>query len=317
MIHESKKLLTVIIPAYNVAPYIRECLNSVLNQQKHLEDLEIIIVIDGATDNTSSIIRSSLETTKIPVKTLIQHNLGLSAARNRGLSLVKTDYVTFLDGDDCWEPGYLSSIIPILFRKQVDLVEYDAVYMSEEGRRGDNLKISSALPNTITNTSSDDFLERFLCYTWARVYRSELVRSRLFPHGLRFEDCGTTPWYYWNAKSLLSIGQPLIAYRQRSGSILSSPTPKDVEDLAQTIADAASMYRSTGATYWQRVAHRTFQQACRRTTWLSPTLWPKSLQIASRAIQGVPAPPGFTRWLQANATLAYTLLLYLKRSFFS
>lgn len=317
MSSEFAKLLTVIIPAYNVGPYIGDCLNSVFSQSQHLDNIEIIVVIDGATDDTEAVICNSLSSSKNSAKIVTQDNQGLSAARNLGLSLVTTEYVTFLDGDDCWEPEYLSSIIPILSTAQVDLIEYDAVYMTEDGTRGDIFKISNAPTNTTTCISAGDFIDRFFCYAWARAFRTELVRARLFPHGLRFEDCGTTPWYYWNAQSQISLGRPLVAYRQRPGSILRSPTAKDVEDLAQTISDAASMYRVTKSEYWQRVVHRVFQLACSRTMLLSPVMWPKSLMIARKAVDGIPPPPGLNRWLQAHATLAYTGLLYLKRLFFS
>jgi len=87
--------VSVVIPTYNSEKFIQECVNSVLDQK--YENFEIIIVNDGSTDRTEFILESFLD----PRITIInQANLGLSAARNRGLALAKYKYVCFLDSDD-------------------------------------------------------------------------------------------------------------------------------------------------------------------------------------------------------------------------
>jgi hypothetical protein len=130
---------------------------------------------------------------------------------------------------------------------------------------------------------------------------------------MRFEDTATIPWYYWYSQRQLSIGKALVCYRQRTQSILATPTSRDVEDLTTTAQQAAAMYAQTGSSYWQEVAYRTFQQACRRATWLPIRSWPRLLRRARSALDDVPTPPGLSRWLLAHATLGYTALLYVKR----
>lgn len=306
-------MLTVVIPAYNVDRYIGECIRSVLEQSPWQSILNVIIVVDGATDNTLGEVERASSGHESHLQIIVQENSGLSAARNAGLDQTTTEYVTFLDGDDTWEPNYLATVVPLLSGSDFDIVEYDAKLVDEQSSAGKPIKIASATTGETVSTDCDEFAQRFLCYTWARIYRTELVRQHPFPAGRRFEDTATTPWYYWHGHRQISVGRILVNYRQRPNSILKTPSPQDVEDLAITIADAAAIYKETGSTYWQHVAHRIFQQACRRTTWLPLSTWPRSLRIARRAIAGVPPPPGLARWMQANATLPYTVLLNLKR----
>ena len=89
--------ISVIIPVYNVEKYLRECLDSLLNQT--FKDIEIICVNDGSTDGSLNILNeyASKDSRFIIIN---QNNQGLSAARNNGLNVAKGDYVAFLDSDD-------------------------------------------------------------------------------------------------------------------------------------------------------------------------------------------------------------------------
>ncbi|MBZ5678039.1 MAG: glycosyltransferase [Acidobacteriia bacterium] len=93
--------LSVIVPAYNVAPFIRTALNSVLEQR--FRDLEVIVINDGSSDETGEIV-SNIKDDR--VRLVCQVNGGLAHARNVGIGLAKGRYIAFLDGDDMWLPGY-------------------------------------------------------------------------------------------------------------------------------------------------------------------------------------------------------------------
>lgn len=88
---------SIIVPAYNVAQYIEECVESVLNQ--NYDNYEVIVVDDGATDETPQIIDNLAQKSK-KVRVIHQKNGGLSAARNSGIEAASGDYILFLDGDD-------------------------------------------------------------------------------------------------------------------------------------------------------------------------------------------------------------------------
>ena len=98
-------LISVIVPVYNVAPYLRDCLDSVLRQK--FGDFELICVDDGSTDGSSVILGEYAEK-DMRVHIVRRANGGLSAARNSGLEVAVGEYVYFLDGDDSIVPDALA-----------------------------------------------------------------------------------------------------------------------------------------------------------------------------------------------------------------
>lgn len=106
--------VSVIIPAFNVAAWIKQAIDSILAQTFHV--LEILVVDDGSTDETANIIRGY----GAPVVYINQQHKGVSAARNRGIMTAKGNLIAFIDGDDYWHPRKLESQIR-LFEQQKDL----------------------------------------------------------------------------------------------------------------------------------------------------------------------------------------------------
>jgi glycosyltransferase involved in cell wall biosynthesis len=98
-------LISVIIPVYNVAPYLSEAIDSVLAQT--YQNFEIILVNDGSTDRSEDIILDYVTKHPAHIRSLSQPNQGAAAARNRGIAAAKGDWVAFLDGDDLWKPHKL------------------------------------------------------------------------------------------------------------------------------------------------------------------------------------------------------------------
>ena len=100
-------LVTVIVPVYNTAKYLPECLNSVINQS--YKNLEIICIDDGSTDDSSKIIEQYAK--KDPrIKPVHQSNQGQSAARNVGLAKATGDFISFIDSDDEIKPSFISKL---------------------------------------------------------------------------------------------------------------------------------------------------------------------------------------------------------------
>ncbi|MCW8934269.1 MAG: glycosyltransferase [Gammaproteobacteria bacterium] len=101
-------MISVVIPTYNCANYLLQAISSVINQS--YTDFEIIVVDDGSTDNTKSIIHSISDKR---LQYVIQNNQGASAARNHGLELAKGEFIAFLDADDTWFPDKLKTQIQV------------------------------------------------------------------------------------------------------------------------------------------------------------------------------------------------------------
>ena len=110
-------LFSIIIPVFNVAEYLPQAIDSVLNQD--FEDLQLILVNDGSTDDSLSICQE-FRGRDSRVELVEQANQGVSAARNAGLERARGTYIMFLDGDDFMEPGALS-LLSQLFSRQPDL----------------------------------------------------------------------------------------------------------------------------------------------------------------------------------------------------
>lgn len=98
--------VTVVIPLYNKAPHIARAINSVLSQT--FRDFEIIVVDDGSTDNGAEIVQGFGD---IRIRLIRQENLGVSAARNRGIEDAKAELIAFLDADDEWLPRFIETIL--------------------------------------------------------------------------------------------------------------------------------------------------------------------------------------------------------------
>lgn len=123
--------LSIIIPCYNSAEFIEDCLESVLPNIQ--SDMEVIVVNDGSTDDSNDIIINVGH--RYPDKNLIiinQENAGLSAARNKGLSIASGEYISLLDSDDIYDRQFWSEVPPLLNDSSIDIIEFNAEQFENE-----------------------------------------------------------------------------------------------------------------------------------------------------------------------------------------
>lgn len=113
----SKPLISVVIPAYNREKTIKKAILSVLSQD--YKELEILVVDDGSTDNTSKVVKSINDSR---IKYIYQKNEGACAARNNGITKARGQYIAFHDSDDVWHSNKLAKQLPVLFDKKADIV---------------------------------------------------------------------------------------------------------------------------------------------------------------------------------------------------
>ncbi|MDR2732782.1 MAG: glycosyltransferase, partial [Fibromonadaceae bacterium] len=178
-----KNLISVIIPAYNVETYIGKCLDSVLSQE--YGDLEVIVIDDGSTDNTSNIIANYATDSRL--KLIEQKNSGVSAARNSGIDAATGDYLAFVDSDDYLEPGMYKKLIADLNESQADIAvcDYNLIYEEHTVAKYSNMKDETV---DISENVPAYFYKYCACqrpnnYIWTRLYRTEAVKVS----GIRFE----------------------------------------------------------------------------------------------------------------------------------
>lgn len=130
--------LSFIVPVYNVAPYLRKCVDSLLAQD--YDDYEIILIDDGSTDESGVICDeyaassfsaagtspfSEADHSIIPIRVIHQVNAGLSAARNAGIRCANGAYLCFVDSDDYWQPNVLGGLMAQVERENLDVLRFD------------------------------------------------------------------------------------------------------------------------------------------------------------------------------------------------
>lgn len=219
-------LLSVIIPIYNLEKYLRECIDSVLNQKKL--DMEIILIDDGSTDDSFIICEEYANLDK-RFRVIHKENQGQAAARNDGLKLASGKYVLFLDGDDYWLVDVLDNIVNKTIGKQdLDMVLFNYCCCSDQERsllsKGEH-ELES-FDNDILNGKK--MIERLLNenpnFNWYPVLyiikRDLLIDNSLFfEHGIVYED---VDWVYkmiLKCNTVMVSKEVLYCYRnRRSGS---------------------------------------------------------------------------------------------------
>jgi glycosyltransferase involved in cell wall biosynthesis len=160
-------LVSVIIPAYNVAPFIREGLQSVFAQT--YRTFEVIVVNDGSPD--SQLLEAEIESYRDSITYVKQENQGAGAARNAGLKVARGEFVAFLDGDDVWLPEFLTEQLRLI-ESGFDLVYADAINFGERDY--------GPLTNMSVNPSNGEVtFEKLLCGE-CNVITSSVV-ARLAP----------------------------------------------------------------------------------------------------------------------------------------
>ncbi|MFS8084067.1 MAG: glycosyltransferase family 2 protein, partial [Acidobacteriota bacterium] len=210
--------VSVIIPAYNVAPYIGETLESVFAQT--FTDFEVIIVNDGSPDTCE--FERVLEPFMKCIRYLKQDNRGASAARNAGLRAAQGEFVAFLDADDLWLPSYLEDQLAVLRQRNCDLVCADALIVGDSpdaGRTYFEAVMNSAPADDVTFL---DLLsgERSLITSGVLARREQVLEVGLFDENLRnAQDLDL--WLRLARRGTRIAYQPrtLLQYRSRLNSL--------------------------------------------------------------------------------------------------
>lgn len=184
-------LASIIIPVYKTERYLRECVDSVLQQT--YSNIEVILVDDGSPDNCPRIC-DEYASKDARVRVIHQDNRGLSSARNAGLGIMRGEYLFFVDSDDRVEPELVESTISLMEKKKLDAVYFEVHLIDEKsctiGSRFhvfDELKVVPA--EEALNMILSEHIES---QVWKCAYRSKYWTSIRFPVGRIYEDIYTT-----------------------------------------------------------------------------------------------------------------------------
>lgn len=254
---------SIIIPIYNVEPYLRQCLDSVLQQS--YAGYEMICINDGSTDNSLSILQEYKERDG-RIKIIDQENHGLSAARNAGIKEAIGEYILLLDSDDWLEPNTLQRLADK--QNGEDMICFNGRRWFEDGTEEEPDKGIEE-----SNLTGWDYYNKyaliprkfhFVC-TVLRLYKREclLENNLFFKEGILHEDNLFTPIACYYAQSVKVIPDTLYVYRIREGSIMQTPDPKhlyDTIEVANLLAgffipiqtiDKRTLYREIAGEYFK------------------------------------------------------------------
>ncbi|WP_159566829.1 glycosyltransferase family 2 protein [Budvicia diplopodorum] len=228
-------LLSIIIPCYNSEYYIIPCLDSIVSQVD--SQVQIIIVNDGSTDNSDTVIKNYLTEYKdhnISYKN--QCNNGVSAARNIGLDYAEGKYITFVDSDDMLDNSYWSTIKPIIESEEYDLIDFKFSRIFErDGKISIRKERVKKIENTSINNPLANTFELSEWHVWTRIIKKEIAIADKFEIGKRYEDMLYTPYTYLRAKKILHLNNTLYLYRDNPDSITSNIRESDIHDITFSI----------------------------------------------------------------------------------
>lgn len=193
--------VSVIIPVYNTELYLRECLDSVINQT--LQEIEIICVDDGSTDRSLEILRE-YEARDGRIRVLTQPNVNAGAARNRGMDLARGEYLSFLDADDFFEPKMLERAYATARNCGAEILVYRCNnYITEEDRYTErqnsieaaNIPEIQPFPGTAVK---GNLFFTFVGWAWDKLISRQYIQE----NGLRFQEQRTTNDLYFTYYAL-------------------------------------------------------------------------------------------------------------------
>lgn len=227
--------LSIIVPIYNVAPYLRKCVDSLLTQD--ISDYEIILVDDGSTDDSGAIadelvhaFRLSPLAFRLQLRVIHQSNAGLSAARNTGIAAAIGDYIIFVDSDDYLQPDVLGTLMEQVERDNLDVLRFNYQNVNEQYEVFLPFKDAKRdVDYSEDVVDGETFLNQRLgpaCYAVMFIVRRELLDTCLFTPGIYFEDTDWTPRMLINAKRVASTPMVVYNYLWRQGSITLPTDPK-------------------------------------------------------------------------------------------
>ena len=246
------KMVSVIVPVYNVEEYLRQCVDSILGQT--YQSLEVILVDDGSPDNSPQICDDYARKDS-RVKVIHKKNGGLSDARNAGLEAVTGEYVLFVDSDDYWRNSDVLKRLVDLFEcdgESLDFINFNCQYFYQ---RDNLMKPWAAYPEKVINgKSKKEIIIRLIQHgmfpmsaCMKLIRRDFLVNNRIFfIKGIVSEDI---PWFLellQKSRNFKFVNEYAYVYRKQvAGTISSSFSKKKYNDLFEILKQETTKIQKT------------------------------------------------------------------------
>ena len=252
-------LISIIIPVYNVVPYLKRCIDSVLHQT--YRHIEIILVDDGSTDYSGEICE---EYAKKDPRIIVIHkaNGGLSDARNVGIVKASGDYIAFIDSDDYVCGRYIERLLHRLLKNNADIVICDYFRGVEE-----RFPVNTKQHGETQIFNSKDILKQWHgkykhieTMAWNKLYRKALFTENniFFPVGCLFEDVYITHLLIDKAEKIVIMNEKLYYYFQRQGSTMHTVSEKKMRESICAQNRRLAFFENNG--YWEAYERLVIQR---------------------------------------------------------
>lgn len=229
-----EKLVSVIIPAYNIGDYVGRCLDSIISQT--YKNLEIIVVDDGSRDHTGEILDNYAKKDR-RIKVIHKENGGVSSARNKGIEVAEGDYIGFIDGDDLIEPEMYKILVDLLEEENADIAHcgYQMVFpdrvdyyhntgkkkiqTTEEGLK-DLLSGEIIEPGLVNKLYKKELIKNCRLDETVKINEDLLMNYQLFKLSQKSVYYDITPYSYMIRSSSATGANSLITKRKDSLRVL-------------------------------------------------------------------------------------------------
>ncbi len=259
----SRDKVSIVVPVYNVEKYISKCIDSILSQS--YDDIEVLIVNDGSTDNSDQIVRQYAKKDS-RIKYFTQKNSGLSSARNTGIKNSSGEYICFVDSDDWVSRDYIEKMHSLMVNDGSDMAICGMCYIYADGKVKKNTPVIKRNRCINKKEAIACLLEgkEYKFHAVNKMYKKRLFTDNniLFPTGKVYEDMFTTYRLMLRTKKVSLVKDSLYYYLQnRDGSILHQAFNKkrlDMLKVLDEIMDNAEisemgLHKETQAVYVENI----------------------------------------------------------------
>ena len=237
-------LISIIIPCFNAEKTLEKCLESVVQQS--YANLEIIIIDDGSTDETS-LIYNKFQSNDERILVLKQQNSGVSKARNTGVKAATGDYICFVDSDDWAELNYCSELYSLLVGENADISIVEASYEDENG----NVLCSKPISDEKIFDGNRALVllledQEIQSHPWGKLFKADLLKNVHFPENLKcFEDYSTLFKIFNKAVKVIKSNEKLYHYIQREDSLSHNLSPATAYQFFLAIMEVFEFWRNS------------------------------------------------------------------------
>ena len=221
--------ISVIVPVYNVENYLEKCLSSLVNQT--LQEIEILVINDGSTDNSQKIIEVFQSKFPQKIKTFAKENGGLSDARNFGIDRATGEFLAFVDSDDYVSVTMMEEMYGLAKKHEAEIVICNLQKVDEHGNVTQKLRQIPNLPEKIDLEKNFSVFSDISYFACNKIFKRELFDGKRFQKGMHFEDIELIPQLLLQCKTLAKTNAFHYQYLERSNSISKSHTERGLDIL--------------------------------------------------------------------------------------